>query len=152
MCFFPCYFEAYSPFEIYHSHDNGITRNHGTTILDQADRMSAVSNWKIYHLTRDQERKSEGQKYNIYNTISRWIHTEHLISRSFKSLLEEWLQHTRAAVTGLFSIMLQYAWILSPAFTSIFPRNSRSLEISFNGTVCHARHTQAAVSCYPHSH
>lgn len=150
--YFPCVFKVYSSFEIYRSHDNEITRNHGITMLDQADRMSAVSSWQIYHLTRDQERKSEGQKYNIYNTVSRRMHTEHLISRSLKSLSEECLQHTRAAVTGVFSIRLQYAWILSPAFPSIFPRNSKNLQIHFNGTVCHARHTHAAVSYYPHSH
>lgn len=151
--YFPHCFKVYSSFEIYHSHDNGITGNHNITMLDQADRMSAVSNWQIHHLTRDQERKCEGQKYNIYNTVSRWMHTEHLISRSLKSLSsEECLQHTRAAVTGVLSIRLQYVWILSPAFPGILPRNSKNLEICFNSTVSHERYTQAAVSCYPHSH
>lgn len=142
--YFPCCFKVHSSFQIYHSHDNGITRNHGITMVDQADRMSGVSNWQIYHLTRDQEGKSEGQKYNIYNTLSRWMHTEHLISRSLKSLSEERLQHTKAAVTGVFSIRLQYVWISSPAFPSIFPRNSKNLEIYFNGIVCHARHTSSS--------
>lgn len=64
-------------------------------MLDQTDRMSAVSNWQIYHLTRDQKGKSEGQKCNIYNAVSRWMHTKHLISRPLKSLAEECLQHTR---------------------------------------------------------
>jgi len=114
--------------------------------------MSAVSNWQIYHLTRDQERKSEGQKYNIHNTVSRWMHSEDLIYRSLKSLSEECLQHIRAAVTGVFSIRLQYAWILSPSFPSIFLRNSKHLEIYVSGIVCHARHTHAAVSYYLCSH
>lgn len=91
--YFPYCFQVYSSFEMYHSHDNGITKHHGITMLDQADRTSVVSNWQEYNFIRNQERKSEGQKYNIYNTVSRWMHTEHLISRSLRSLSDECLQN-----------------------------------------------------------
>lgn len=124
MCFSsPHCFKVYSSFEIYHSHDNGITRNRGITMLDQTDRMSAVSSWQIYHLTRDQKRKSEGQKCNIYNAVSRWMHTKHLISRPLESR-GMFAAHKRSA-TGVPSISFQYEWALSPTFPSTFPKNSK---------------------------
>lgn len=109
-------FKVYSSFEIYHSHDNGIRRNHGITMLDQTDRMSVVSDWQIYHLSRDQKRKSEGQKCNIYNAVSTWMHTKHFISRPLKILSKMFTTH----------------W--GKHFLVHSPGVARNLKIHFNGT------------------
>lgn len=122
----PHCFKVYSSFEIYHSHDNGITRNHGITMLDQTDRMSAASNWQMYHFTRVQKRKSEGQKCNIYNAVSRWMHTKHLLSRLLKSLSEECLQHRREV---LLSILRQFPVYMKtePSISQYIPQKQQKI-------------------------